>query len=72
MPATIAEKRYYACSDAVNRASGFPKEQHKYSIFKIYLIPENMTVDVTVTSIYVIPIERPVYSVCNGHIYICW
>jgi hypothetical protein len=43
MPAAIAEQRYYACSDAeqryfgyacpdaVNRASGFPSLQHKYS-----------------------------------------
>jgi hypothetical protein len=30
MPAAIAEQRYYACTDAVNRASGFPSLQHKY------------------------------------------
>jgi hypothetical protein len=42
MPATIAEQRYYACSDAeqryyactdaVNRASGFPSLQQVYRI----------------------------------------
>jgi hypothetical protein len=30
MPAAITEQRYYACSDAENRASGFPSLQHKY------------------------------------------
>jgi hypothetical protein len=32
MPAVIAEQRYYACSDAVSPASGFPMEQLKCSM----------------------------------------